>query len=52
MTVSAYRIGQVYTAVVMFYLVGEDVSYEGETEELLVSRFNKQVVAELAKCSA
>jgi hypothetical protein len=51
--------GKVYTDAVKFCLSGNDAYgaveaavHVGGNEELLVSRLNKEVVAELAKCTA
>ncbi|OGE55124.1 hypothetical protein PENARI_c005G11670 [Penicillium arizonense] len=54
-----FRMGKVYTDAVRFCLGGNDTYgaveaavHVGGNEELLVSSLNKEVVAELAKCSA
>ncbi|KAL4914502.1 hypothetical protein BDW62DRAFT_190239 [Aspergillus aurantiobrunneus] len=53
-----FRMGQIYTDAVRFCLDGDQTAGSanesipvGDGEELLVSRFNKEVVAELAKCT-
>jgi hypothetical protein len=54
-----FRMGQIYTNAVRFCLGGDDAHgaveaavHLRENEEQLVSRLNKEVVAELAKCTA